>query len=94
MKLALAMGRTLQELSETMTSQEFGLWAALYSEDPWDTIRQDINTGIIAAAIANSAGKIIPKGKPPAKPADYMPFLKQREQEQDAVNPLEYFGKF
>ncbi len=94
MKLALAMGKTLHELSQTMTAQEFGLWAALYEVDPWDSTRQDINAGIIAATVANYAGKMRKKGTKEAVPADFMPFLKQQEEQEDAVDPFEHFGKF
>lgn len=93
MKLALAMGRTLKELREVMDAQEFGLWAALYEIDPWDHERTDVQTGIIAATIANYAGKMRKKGIKPALPADFMPFLQQQQQEEeyDTIDPLDYF---
>lgn len=74
-----------------MSSAEFSLWIALYRRAPWDDTRADINSAIIAANIANYAGKMRADDAPPATILDYMPFAdKPVEPEPD---PIEFFRK-
>ena len=95
MKLAIALGRTLDELEQTISAQEFGMWAALNAEDPWDYSRADVNAGVIASTVANYAGKIRKEHSAPASPIDFMPFHKRVENDApDAVDPAEHFGAF
>lgn len=97
MRLALRLGRTLNELGQTMSSEEFELWVALYQDEPWDETRADLRAGIIASTISNWAGMMRKEGLPPASPADYMPFLKLGEVESDGPeepDPLVYFSQF
>lgn len=93
MKLALAMGRTLRELESALGADEFGMWAALYAEDPWDATRQDLNAGVICSTIANYAGKKRKNSAKPAVPADFMPYLKKPETVADAISPEDYFAQ-
>lgn len=72
--LARTLGRTLGELSVSMTAQEFGMWAAEYEREPWGDVRADLHAGIVASTVANYAGKMRAKDQAAAKPADYMPF--------------------
>lgn len=89
----MRLGRTLGELGETMSSAEFSLWLALYKRAPWDETRADINAGIIAATIANYAGKMRGESVPPASPADYMPFIEKPTVVEQEPDPLEFFAK-
>jgi hypothetical protein len=90
MKLALRLGRTLEELCRTMSSAEFSLWVALYEESPWDDTRADLHAGIIASTIANYAGKVRKDGT--AKPSDFMPFLPREEDEEP--DPADHFSQY
>jgi hypothetical protein len=94
MKLALALGRTLEELGETMSAAEFGLWCELNQQEPWEYTKADILTGVQCATIANYAGKMRKKDSKPAVPSDFMPFLKQEEVKADIIDPLSHFGAF
>jgi hypothetical protein len=91
MQLAMRLGRTLDELGQTMSAKEFGLWCALNQQDPWDHTRGDINAAIICATIANYAGKIRKSGAKPAEPSEFMAFLREEEVEMDAVDPTDFF---
>lgn len=88
MKLALRLGRTLEELCSTMASAEFSMWVQLYNEEPWDDTRGDLHAGIIASTVANFAGKALKEGAPSLTPQDFMPLLPREEED-----PLEHFRK-
>lgn len=94
MTLALAMGRTLGELGESMTADEFGLWLALYQVDPWGEQRADLRAGIVASTVANYAGMARSKSAGAAKPSDFMPYIEKRETEavEHDPDPLAHFG--
>ena len=51
--LARTLGRTLQELADSITAEEYGLWWAEYCRSPWGELRQDTGFGIVAATLAN-----------------------------------------
>ena len=92
MLLALAMGRTLGELGEQMTGEEFGYWSALYRSDPWGEQRADLRAGIVAATVANYAGKMRGERSEPARPSDYMPYLERTEDVNLDPDPIAFFG--
>lgn len=94
MRLALHMGRTLGELCETMSGEEFGLWRALYLREPWGEDRADARAGVIASTIANYAGKQRAENAPPAIPADFMLFADRRPEPEVEADPLSHFGAF
>lgn len=94
MHLALRMGRTLGELCETMTSAEWGLWLEMYQTDPWDMSREDWNAGLVAATIANYAGRMRDSDSGPAKPGDFMMFPIKPKEQQPETDPFEHFKKF
>lgn len=81
MRLALKLGKTLQELYESMSAYEFSLWAAEYARNPWGEERDDYRAGVIASAVVNISGKMIKRGSE-TKPKDFMPFQKQPEDEE------------
>lgn len=93
--LALRMGRTLDELYATMSSQEFSMWVALYNQDRWgdelNDLRADLRAGKICATIANYAGKTIRKGEKAMTPADFMPSLATPEEPVAEPDPVAHF---
>jgi hypothetical protein len=91
MMLALRLGRTLDELSSSMSSQEFSLWTALYREDQWGEARDDMRAGTIASTIANYAGKMRLQHAEPAQPSDFMPSLVKEVEEQEP-DPVAFFS--
>jgi hypothetical protein len=90
MMLALKMGRTLEELCSSMSSQEFSLWLDMYSDDQWGEARDDLRAGIIASTIANYAGKMRSEHAQPAQPSDFMPSLAKDEVIEEP-DPIAYF---
>jgi hypothetical protein len=78
---------TLGELGERMSAQEFDLWWSLHMQDPIGSLRSDLHTGLVAATVANMAGKTL-KGKPMCA-GDFMLFNRKAEVEPD---PAEHFG--
>jgi hypothetical protein len=69
MRLAMALGRTVEELGESMDSSEFTAWLAREAleplPDPW------LQTGIQTAAAVNLWAK------KRTKPTDFMPVRKR-----------------
>ena len=79
--LARTLGRTLEELGQTCSAQEFGLWQALYEADPWGPLREDLAAGVIASTLANvNRGKDVT----PFTALDFMPYVRA---ERDANAP-------
>ena len=88
-RLALAMGRTIQELRAVLSYAEFQEWCLYYQIEPWGEDRADLRAGIVASTIANYAGKERSNGADPALPADFMPYLDGPEQAPQAeAQPL------
>ena len=76
-RLALTMGRTIQELRAVLSHAEFQEWCLYYQIEPWGEDRADLRAGIVASTIANYAGKCRAEGAEPALPADFMPYLER-----------------
>ena len=77
--MARSLGRTLEELGETCSANEFGLWQALYAQDPWGSVRIDVAGAVVAATIANCNRA---KDTPAFKPVDFMPFAEKPPEPQ------------
>lgn len=73
-RLALALGRTIQELRATLSYREFLDWCLYYRIEPWGEPRADLRAGIIASTVANYAGKARPESAGPTRPVDFMPY--------------------
>ena len=56
-RLSLALGRTVSELEQTLGSGELTEWKAYYSIEPFGQERDNWNTAVIAATVANYSGK-------------------------------------
>jgi hypothetical protein len=52
-RLALALGRTVDELAETLSYEEFLRWWDFYLVDPFGEWRADLRSGIVSSVIAN-----------------------------------------
>ena len=52
-RLALALGRTVNELISTLDAAELVEWMAFYRIDPWGGYRTDLAAATIAATMAN-----------------------------------------
>lgn len=90
MTLALCLGRTLKELVGTMDSAEFDMWIEYNRRSPIGPKRGDLQAGIIAATIANYAGRARRDDAPAATPLDFMPLEKRPEPETD-IDPVSFF---
>lgn len=74
-RLALQLGKTIEELDE-MPSSEFTEWCAFYQLEPWGTDREDWRAGMQASVVANVNRS---SKTPEFKPQDFMP---QKEKKQ------------
>ena len=78
-RLALALGKTVGELSEELPDSELLEWMIFYRLEPFGDERADLRAGIVASTVANAnRGK---RGRS-LKPTDFMPFLKVDDQRQ------------
>lgn len=66
--LALALGRTVQEIEDGMSARECAEWARFYAQEPFGDLRADLRAGIIASTVASV------NGSKPMRPRDFMPF--------------------
>lgn len=93
--LALRMGRTVDELYQTMSSAEFSMWAALYEENQWADeraeLQADFRAGTICATVANFAGKSLRRGSDNLSPGDFMPSLAKPQEPLPEPDPLAHF---
>jgi len=53
-RLALALGCTVEELGERMSSSEFTEWAVFYAHDPWGEQRADWRTARLCELFYNA----------------------------------------
>lgn len=68
---------TVRELLARIDSRELSEWMAYYELNPFGTVRDDLQAGIIASTIAN-----VNRGKSdkPFAPADFMPYTDRPQQ--------------
>jgi len=71
MRLALALGKTLSELDQLMSAQEFMLWQSFDDLEPLGERRADIRNGMAMALYAN-----VHRAPNAAafRPIDFMPY--------------------
>jgi hypothetical protein len=72
-RLALALGRTVDELLEALTYHEFARWMEFDSFQPIGERREDIRTAMMLAQTANM-NRDPKKRASPYELADFMPF--------------------
>lgn len=75
-RLALALGRTVEELRATLSYREFQDWCLFYRIEPWGESRADLRSGQLCATFANVHRR---EGSDPFTPADFMPYLEKPE---------------
>lgn len=73
--LALQLGMTVAQLSETMTAAEEAHWLALYRKSPWGTAAHDALNALQAQLIHNTNA---PRGKG-KELKDFLLFAEKRE---------------
>lgn len=56
MRLALALGRTIDELRDSILADELALWAELYRKSPWGGDAEDERNAVVCAVVNNSLG--------------------------------------
>ena len=57
-RLSLTLGKTVNELEHTLGSGELSEWKAYYSIEPFGQERDNWNTAMVAATVANYSGKL------------------------------------
>jgi hypothetical protein len=83
-RLALALGMTVEELGERMSSRELSEWIAFNAISPIGDERADLRSGIVASVMANCHRT---KGQP-FRPVDFMPFAQDNSQPRRAFDDL------
>lgn len=78
MRLALRLGRSLQELLATVTSAELTLWRAFDRLEPIGDWRHDLGFGVVASVVANANRS---RDTEPFKPIDFMPLAERAPEE-------------
>ncbi|MCP5018060.1 MAG: DUF4035 domain-containing protein [Ketobacter sp.] len=86
-KLALALGRTVQELDQTLTSTELTYWIAYDHLYPFGSARDNIHAAMIAATIANANRG---KNQPPITVDDFMLKSQAEKRQSDTESVLAF----
>lgn len=73
--MALALGMTVEELGERMSSRELTEWLAFDRISPIGDERDDLRAGIVASTVANCHRS----RREPFTPQDFMPFVQKPE---------------
>ena len=68
--MALALGKTVEQLGREMSSHELSQWMALYQIEPFGDERADLRAGIVASTIVNCTPR---KDHRQYRPAEFMP---------------------
>ena len=83
--LSLALGMTVRELLARIDSHELSEWIEYYKTDPFGNALSDLQSGIIAATIAN-----VNRGKNTQsyQPSDFMPLQEKPKQEESDMQEV------
>jgi hypothetical protein len=95
MRLCLALGCTLDELGHRMSAREFGLWMTLYRQEPFGDQRADLRSAIVAATVANYAGKQRAEHAGVAQPAEFMWYAdagREQPAAREEPDPVAFFS--
>lgn len=71
-RLALALGMTVEELGQRMSSRELSEWMAFFSLEPWGCEVEDWRFAMLASVIAN-VNRDPKKHRKPFEPRDFLP---------------------
>jgi hypothetical protein len=85
-RLALALGRTVSELSApgVLPHAEFVQWCQFYNLEPWGEHKADLRAGIIASTVANVHSLWV-TGEAKYQASDFMPRDEEPEPQQQVV---------
>lgn len=80
--MARTLGRTLEELGQTMSAAEFGLHLADFQRRPWGDTVVELMGGVVASTIAN-----VNRGKDtqPFRASDFMPLFAHEQEPEPEV---------
>jgi hypothetical protein len=82
----LALGKTVKQLLEEISSAELSEWMAYEVLEPWGETRADYRAGVISSTYINCKLK---KGAKKHKPADFMPrFGPPKKQNPEVIKEL------
>lgn len=87
--LARTLGRTLDELGQTMSAAEFSEHWDDYRRSPWGERRADLHAALVAQTTANYAGKM---RKDAAKLTDFLLEFEPRGEAEPEPDPAAFFG--
>lgn len=87
--LARTLGRTLDELGQTMSAAEFADHWSDYRRSPWGDRRADIHAAQISQTIVNWAGKV---SKETAQLSDCLLDFEREEEPEVEIDPAAFFG--
>lgn len=87
--LARTLGRTLDELGQTMSVAEFAEHWEDYRRSPWGERRADIHAALIAQTTANYAGKM---RKEAAKLTEFLIDFEKPGEPETELDPATFFG--
>lgn len=85
-RLALALGKTVSELGQSLTYSEFRQWCAFYQIEPWGDYRADLRAGIVASTVKNIQAWYAGDAQD-WQPIDFMPYVDQRIREAPEALP-------
>ena len=76
---------TVRELLARIDSKELSEWMAYYEVNPFGSVRDDLQAGIIASTIAN-----VNRGKNDKSftPSDFMPYMDKPQQSEDDIQAV------
>lgn len=77
-RLALALGRTIEELGASMSSRELSRWQAYDRISPIGEIQADARHGVLCTLVARVAGNKT------ARPLDFIPFREPEEKKDQS----------
>ena len=73
-RVAALLGRTVEELQQTMTADEFIEWCAFYQIEPWGFEMANWRAALVSMTVANFSGRV----KKPLKIGDFLPGAKRK----------------
>lgn len=93
-RLALALGMTVGELLQRISSRELSEWMAFFSLEPWGCEVEDWRFGMLASVVAN-ANRDAKKRRQPYEPQDFMPKRSKCEEQswEEQARILEMWAK-
>jgi hypothetical protein len=87
------LGRTVEELLDSLSASELAEWSAFYSLEPWGADAAFLRSGIIASLIAN-VNRDTKKKAEPFTPQDFMPQFGKAQKKADPLDPKLVKAKF